>query len=117
MQVQPSKNPAQRPLASVRDRTFALVPLAVRNRPNPQVGGILLEAGGPRRGGGGSNMTRLSGFAALFPVVGVLVVLAAAQDSPKTQFTARELFYYATPAATARAKPAAPRPEPKPPAP
>lgn len=45
----------------------------------------------------------------------MLVFLAAAQDSPKTQFTARELFYYAPPTATV--KPAAPRSDPKPPAP
>jgi len=37
-----------------------------------------------------------------------MAFLAAAQDPPKTQFTARELFYYAPPAAAA-ARPAAPR--------
>jgi hypothetical protein len=44
----------------------------------------------------------------------LLIFLAAAQDSPKTQFTARELFYYAPPDASA-AKPPAPKPPvPKP---
>jgi hypothetical protein len=60
-------------------------------------------------------MSQTSRFAALFVGATGMVFLAAAQDSEKTQFTARELFYYAPPAAGS--KPAAPKAATAPPKP
>ena len=66
--------------------------------------------------GRGLDMSHFSGIVASLSAAGAMVFLAAAQDSPKSQFTARELFYYAPPAAagakTAAPKPAATRPKP-----
>jgi hypothetical protein len=56
-------------------------------------------------------MSHIPGVLASLSAAGMMAFVAAAQDSPKTQFTARELFYYAPPAA-ATAKPLAPKPAP-----
>ena len=60
-------------------------------------------------------MSHISGAVVALSAAGVLVFLGAAQDSPKAQFTARELFYYAPPSAAAKpaaSKLAATRPKP-----
>jgi Domain of unknown function (DUF4384) len=53
-------------------------------------------------------MSHISGVLVSLSAAGMMALAAAAQDQPKTQFTARELFYFAPPAATA-AKPPAPK--------
>ena len=56
------------------------------------------------------DMSHISVAIASLSAAGMMVFVAAAQDSPKTQFTARELFYYAPPAVTtATARPPAPK--------
>ncbi|HMD72125.1 MAG TPA: DUF4384 domain-containing protein [Bryobacteraceae bacterium] len=62
-------------------------------------------------------MSHISGVIASLSATGMMAFAALAQEQPKTQFTARELFYYAPPAAIATARPPAPKPpatQPKP---
>ena len=57
-------------------------------------------------------MPHISGTLALLTAAGTMAIVAAAQDAPKGQFTARELFYYAPPAAAAPGAPKPPAPKP-----
>jgi hypothetical protein len=59
-------------------------------------------------------MSHISRVIVSLSAAGIIALVAAAQDAPKAQFTARELFYYAPPTAsaattTATARPPAPK--------
>jgi hypothetical protein len=59
-------------------------------------------------------MARISTLLAWLSAAGIMAFAVAAQDAPKTQFSARELFYYAPPAAKTPAPAHAPSPAPAP---